>query len=235
MKVDSHLSWCLVAIAFGWVVIAMLQGCGNRPLLTCDGPEVGSTEATIIDGTVPMEQYGTVSVRGAGGGACTGTVIGPTTVLTAAHCTDMRLVCKNLTADCAAVEGDIEHPNAVKPGPSDLRVLTVPDLADLGLLEIPLGTAEGCSRLLVQGFGKGSGGVLMEREVRTCNQTFGVIHASEGICNGDSGGPMYCMDGGEPVLVGVASWGYDASGLCRGATGFVDVEYNRFWIEGNTK
>jgi secreted trypsin-like serine protease len=56
-----------------------------------------------------------------------------------------------------------------------------------------------------------------------------VLLASEAICNGDSGGPLYCGD----ELVGVASFGF--SDDCTGTAGYVDLssQGNAEWIEEN--
>ena len=85
-------------------------------------------------------------------------------------------------------------------------------------------------------FRSGSGGELHERTVVERDRHYGVIETGEGICNGDSGGPLYARNKDGYSLVGVASFGTSEPGVCIGGTnGFVDLTLpvNADWIQEN--
>ncbi len=190
-----------------------------------------------MNGSPSTDRRSTVWVGGSNGW-CSGTVVGPHTVLTAAHCQGMNRVCLELNKACVHVDEDLEHPHYAFPL-SDLRLLYV---AGLPVLEVPvatLGDHSECVSLLAQGFGYGSDGELHERPVEHVYRDGQSIYGSESICNGDSGGPLYALDSdGAYTLVGVSSFGLNEPYECLGgAVGFVDLTLNDNiqWIEENLR
>jgi secreted trypsin-like serine protease len=53
-----------------------------------------------------------------------------------------------------------------------------------------------------------------------------------GACTGDSGGPVFADDGGQPVVVGIVSWttGPNTTSGCGGITGMTPLARYRGWI-----
>lgn len=227
MSKDEHLWWGLILIAAAAIVSGM-AGCGPS-IVACEEPEVASVEAAIVGGTPSTDRRSTVFVGG--NGYCSGTVVGPHTVLSAAHCENLDRVCLGFDTACFAVEETLEHPLAVKPGAHDLRLVFTYDELPGPYAEV--GYLEDCDTFIVQGWGRGSNRELHEREINVCLAQSGILFASEGSCNGDSGGPLYCGDD----LVGVVSFGYGAPGVCDGTGGYVDLNVSDHadWIEENLR
>jgi len=101
-----------------------------------------------------------------------------------------------------------------------------------------VGLVTECSALVAQGYGVGSGGKLHERVVYETDRAGGFILTDEGVCNGDSGGPVYAITEDGPVLVGVTSWGTSEPNVCIGGTNaFTDLTLpvNVDWVTENIK
>jgi hypothetical protein len=232
-EVTATITFAL-SLAF-FLFISTCAGCGTPAPPYCDAPDVSYTEAAIVNGEPSTDRRGTVYVQG-NGSACTGTVIGPHTVLTAAHCEGMTDILVEDVAWFDVVE-NYEHPDYFFPN-ADLRILhteeTLPEpYITIGLRDEP------CYSLTVQGYGIGSNGKLHERRVEEIDHGWGIIRATEGICNGDSGGPLYGHQHlGVVTLIGVSSFGLNEPYVCEGGqTGFVDLNEpsNGDWVRSNIK
>lgn len=227
------------ALAFFLFLISGLAGCGSEHLAPlCETPEIAASSQYIVHGTPSEDLRSTVAVR-ATGGYCSGTVVGPHTILTAAHCENLNIVCLGgINEACIPIDEDIVHPTANMPGARDLRILYVaPDLEEWGIPVAPLddgSEGEACT-LLAQGYGYGSDGALHEREVTQDGRIHGILYGSESVCNGDSGGPLYRIrPDGSYTLVGVTSFGINEPYNCEGGTnGFVDLtqDGNLEWVK----
>jgi len=212
-------------------LVLIMAGCGSPVPPLCQAPDVGASEQAIVNGTPSVDRRGTVYVSTATG-YCSGTIVGPHTVLTAGHCTDPQ----DFRVDGVAwfeVNQHITHPEYTFPR-SDLQVIHTFDVLPEPYVSVGLNGE--CSSLLAQGYGIGSGGELHERTVVERDRHYGVIETGEGICNGDSGGPLYARNKDGYTLVGVASFGTSEPGVCLGGmNGFVDLTLpvNADWILEN--
>ena len=221
---DDARAFAAIVIILGWVVIAaVLHGCGS-----VDPICVAAEQEYVVGGEASTDRRATSFVR-LDGGYCTGTVLGPYTVITAGHCTNADYVRVDGVGIFAVVE-DIPHPQYIFPK-ADLRILHTElrlpapyaELADYDLV---------CYGMVVQGYGWGSpGGALYERVVDYEGEGSGLIVTSEGSCNGDSGGPLWALTQHNYVLLGVTSLGYGEPYVCNGKGGYTDVRYYRDWIE----
>jgi S1-C subfamily serine protease len=133
------------------------------------------------------------------------------------------------------VADELEHPGYSFPS-QDLRLLFVEDV--LPEPYATLGLEGECTHLVAQGYGHGSNGKLHERVVNETDRDHGFITTDEGVCNGDSGGPLYAVQGDTVTQVGVTSWGTSTPYECTGGTnGFVDLTapINADWVKDNIR
>lgn len=197
-------------------------------------------------------------VLGTRGTVCTGTVLSPTVIITAAHCT---VGSKQLAVAYVEEGGPVLQPVttvARHPGFSKNSSVSV-DIA-LIRLENPLpqrfrpvtldsggsGTSVGES-LTIAGFGLTeekdykSAGTLRTAEVELLPRLYprflrlGLDSqlSSLAICKGDSGGPVFAGGGGAPVLVGVV-YAAERTGkarTCGAAAQAVRLAPQREWID----
>ena len=95
-----------------------------------------------------------------------------------------------------------------------------------------------CARVLASGFGLPNRGVLEEVEVDFFVMARDVILTGDGICFGDSGGPLWVETlGGNRWQIGVTSFTLgDADDNCRNTTnGFINVITHRDWVLENVR
>jgi hypothetical protein len=207
-----------------------------------------------------LEPYVVTVLNRSGGSAgfCTGSVITPSVVLTAAHCVgspdDTRIFFRNGKREPVLIE---TRSIAINPGfrPDAIRRRIVSiDLA-LVLLSEPLppsfspielsrtSSSEPGQKFLIAGFGVAdegqgkTGGVLRSGVlVDTGPKSAILLWAADpkqtglGACTGDSGAPLLAFD--KPVVVAVAVWAKGSGGnRCGALTQAVLVAPQSRWIE----
>jgi secreted trypsin-like serine protease len=204
-----------------------------------DAAEGGNQEG-IIGGTVDTGDPSVVAILARQPGAqsgslCTGTVIAPTKVLTAAHCVDPKVVGAgnvftvhvgtNLSGQQLAVAGVAWDPafdvNNLTGG-HDIAVVTLAQPA--ALKPLPIGSVQAGAIRLV-GYGMAThvshplvpSGAGTKRTVTTTvnGADARLIHIGDSnhqTCHGDSGGPAFQIVNGVETVVGVTSYGSDLQG-----------------------
>jgi hypothetical protein len=219
-------------------LIHALSGCGedmnHSPICRHDEGRVGRVEAPIIDGVPSQDRRGSALVF-LPRGYCTGTVIGPHTVLTAGHCKNPESIEIDIDGQRIGFEAiaNFAHPDYNGNLRNDVRLVFVGDVLPEPYVTIASEPIE-CENLVAQGYGIGSEGALHERFVYTVVRYDEVIIGTESICNGDSGGGLYALHAdGSYSLVGVNSFGFGEAGVCDGPVGFANLLVLGDWVVEN--
>ena len=218
------LAWLL----FGCVgCTAGTLGGANVGGESCEAKLVGSTRQAIVNGS-PTSAYPAVGFLTYGGGAfCTGTVIAPRTVVTAAHCVEDspgggfyfafgasdRSPSRSIRVRSAQVHPMWDSYRLL----NDIALLELEE--DAGVTPVPVLFERPATSWTVKlvgygvsnGYAQSGGGTKREVDVTIYSledttwsyRTMGGRSA----CNGDSGGPALYSMGGELVLMGITSWG----------------------------
>lgn len=214
---------------------------------------------------------------------CTGTLIAPDTVLTAAHCTSAwgskYKVAFSNNIDCVATQVDVKTrevtAQATHPDYSYYGKTLQADV-DIAILKFSGGLPEGYTfrelpsrtyqinpdnDLVVTGYGStdyysddagtlrfttAAGNRLSDSYITARSKkstqvkdAFVLEQKQNGVCSGDSGGPLYTYDNGKLVLIGVTSSGIaidesvntDKPAICNGVSLFTDLRKQMDWIE----
>ena len=225
----------------------------------------GTPADAIVGGAAPSGEgigRSVVTIVGSRGNFCSGTLIAPDLVLSAAHCVGPGATYKivDYTTDRQPLLRDVKN-IADHPGFSMQTMLAHRATADVSLLQLetpkrnpsPIGaprmplaagnafTIAGVG-VTVRGDGK-SGGVVRSADlaatgqpgnlqIRLVDAAAGGTRAGLGACTGDSGGPVFEVQNGKPVIIGIISWstGPNGTGGCGGLTGVTPLTLYRDWI-----
>ena len=208
------------------------------------GSAENSNDEDVIGGVVDPGDPSVVSIfahlpGATAGSLCTGSVIAPSTVLTAAHCVDPATVgagnvCEvypgptfGAGAPLAVAATDFDQafdPNNIANG-HDVAIVTLAQPTSLAPLPYNRG-ALGSGPIRLVGYGASShisyagipNGAGTKRQVttfidsETANQVT-IGDSGHQTCHGDSGGPAFQTINGQEVIVGITSFGADISSI----------------------
>jgi len=230
-------------------------------LALATGRDAGALVGPAREDARFADRVAMVLTRGAeGSGFCSGVVIAPRVVLTAAHCLrpvkDMLVFFRNAAGEpiLIPVEATAAHP-LYRPDAVRRRVVSI----DVGLIETqtplpapfrPAALAEGeaaapvGSAVTAVGYGVAregepkTGGVLRAAELAVAAPASQVLlwaadpkAAGAGACSGDSGGPIFAADG--ETVMAIVAWTSGQHGQkCGAVTQGTWVAPLRGWIDG---
>ena len=227
--------------------VTVLAGC-----VADEGIDIGSQRAPVIAGTIDEGDPAVVALMDGGFFFCTGTLIRPKVVLTAAHClygstpenttvffgTDATDPSSGTVAEVEALRG---HP-MYEGGPFDIGILALKEPSTVNpipLNERPLGGEMQGQDVRVVGFGTavddGDDSGRKRQGTVTFNSVDGDVwyytpKNGQSGCYGDSGGPNFMTFETGEVLAGITSFGTEDSCLA-GMGGNTDVITYKDWID----
>jgi secreted trypsin-like serine protease len=200
-----------------------------------------------------------ITIVGSRGNFCSGALVAPDLVLTAAHCiqgnSDTKIVVYDAsrTAQLRDVRRVARHPDfnpqgiAARRASADVALLQLTQplskpVAALGIPQEPIAAGQsftiagiGVTR---PGDGK-SGGVVRAATLVSTSQPGRLqirltdpANGGLGACTGDSGGPVVQQQSGRATLVGVVSWSTGANNTagCGGLSGVTPLTLYRDWV-----
>lgn len=212
-------------------------------------------DATVLAGN--RLENRTVMVLSSQGGACSGTVITPSIILTAAHCVSRAGQYAVATRDSAGkvalqeVRQIARHPEFQAGARASIDMALVrlasplparfsPVTLDDGAQENGVGSVQ-----TIAGFGlaregdEASAGILRSASVSVLPRYFprflrlGPVQGTIAICQGDSGGPVFSEATSDVTVIGVIYGKENSDGRQCGATAqAVRVAPQRRWING---
>ena len=227
---DSVLTTSRNPFAGLFAKVAVLVPLLLAPAMVHAAPELGTSQSAIVSGNTDVDDPAVVAILHNGSQFCTGILITPIHVLTAAHCAypNTNFPFSEMEAFFGAeVDGEgttiavvdgLAHPDWKETAlPNDIAVLSLSEEAPVDPVAVPglifekANITADTARMIGFGIiGKAKGGNGIKRDgvmdlVRVDASTLYLSTSDEATCNGDSGGPLMLVQGDREVLWGIHS------------------------------
>ena len=237
------------ALAIGAAAMLVTGGCADDGAKGDDARKPSTVSMRIVGGSMESGFAAVGALVDNSGAFCTGTLVAPTTVVTAAHCIEgatspagMSFFVGQDANSGSGTKVSIAslHPHPEYDGVNDIAVLKLaeaPPVTPIPYLKSAMGNDWVGKSAIFVGYGvtaadRSDAGVKRSVAIdisKIMETAFEYVSSTKNTCFGDSGGPALAKVGGQFHLLGVTSYG-DENCAEYGVNNRVDTY--REWIDG---
>jgi len=239
----------LTSLLLTCLILACLLACNDAPVLL--DADIAQSNAAVVNGTVDSGHPAIGALHSGNKAACTATLIGKRTVLTAAHCVTTKNAPYQVLSPINFYIGKLYYGTKYKAvavhvhskyaggNKADVAVLRLDrDVTGVTPIPIAMTSPNKGETIVIVGYGKtGENGQSFGTKRKATNKIdsmtsttysmYGSSGSEGNVCNGDSGGPSLATRNGMETVIGVHSTKLNYCGW--GATDMrVDSYYS--WI-----